>query len=287
MKHSLLLSAFLAISAALPVFAGPISIGDSSFEGFPHRDTREMGETFGSWTVTAGNAAVETESGSDFAHTGTEYIFIPFTSSLGGANANLSQTLTGFVPGIEYRCTFYISEFNASDVDIRPVTLEISMFGMVEFATTRSVPTDTTSIGNPTDGNPWIRNTFTFVPTSTTGDIDINVIRDMSPENAFLAFDTFSIVPVAKGRPKVVLKKPKGKRSTTSKSRIPIKGKIKGILPGEKVIVQVNRKKRTLTANRAFRYRARLKPGRNKIKVRAFDIAGTRSKKVVHKVIRN
>lgn len=282
---ALLLSPFATVS-----WAGPIVVEDASFEGFAEMPAapKEAPDTYGPWVLSAGNAQVFEGHATWIPQTGNEFLLLPaYSSTMGsvhdkGFNNVLTQEVSGFVPGVEYRCTYYVSGYN-NNSGLQYCIIEVSVlneFGdLFDFYLNGS----TTTIG--TEANPWQKRTFTFTAPVTTGNLRIQVTRD-DVARVYPAFDTFSIEPIKKGSPKVKLKKPKGKRSTTSRSRIAIKGKIAGPIPAEKVIVQVGRKKKMLTASRAFRYKAKLKPGRNKIKVRAIDVAGTLGKVTKHTVLR-
>lgn len=249
---------------------------------------QEAPDSYGPWMLTAGNAQIFERNISRIPHTGEEFLTLPAYSSLSGSvhdkgfNNVLTQELSGFIPGVEYRCTYYVSGYNGQ-TGLQYCVIEVSVLNEFGDLYDFYLNGNNTIIGN--EANPWQKRSFTFTAPTKTGNLRIQVTRD-DVARVYPCFDTFSIAPVPKGRPTVKLKKPKGKRSTTSSSRLAIKGKIVGTLPGEKVLVQVGRKKKILTASQAFRYKAKLKPGRNKIKIRAIDIAGTLGKVTKHTVFR-
>ncbi|MAS97240.1 MAG: hypothetical protein CMO55_28955 [Verrucomicrobiales bacterium] len=282
---ALLLSPFATVS-----WAGPIVIEDASFEGYSLSTpmTQEAPASYGAWSLIMGNSQIYTDGVSRAAQSGVDFLAMPVGNNPAGDpnqmgdNSVIIQELDGFIPGVEYRCTYYVCGFN-SQAGLKFCNIEVSVLNEPGDLYGFFVGANTTFLG--TEVNPWQKRSFTFTAPTKTGNLRIQVIRN-NEDDVYPCFDSFSIDIVPKGRPKVKLKKPKGKRSTTSRSRIAIKGKVVGILPTEKVIVQVGRKKKMLTTSGAFRYRAKLKPGRNKIKVRAIDIAGTLGKVTKHKVLR-
>lgn len=278
MKTLLLLFVAGAILPSLQ--AGPISIQDPSFEPPVTTGLRGAGQTIGGWDVVTGSAQLFATGGGDFAQQGTQYLFLPGTPVNEG---EVSQTLNGFVPGIEYIGTYYLCGHN-TDGSPRQCSIEIALFNMKLDSFEYAVPGNYDMIGN--EGQIWIERTFRIVAPSTSGLLNIDVYRSDMVNDCYATFDNFSIRPVPKGRPSTKVKSPRSKRSSTSGSKVTIRGQSKGILPPEFVVIQVGKKRKTIPGRKSWRAKVRLRPGTNKVKIQTIDIAGTASKKVTRVIQR-
>lgn len=267
---TLLLIGVLVISAAVPAEAGPARLADPSFESPVPVGFQGAPASFGAWSLTDGSGTVTPNATHTAAH-GTQFIFLPGTNS---TSTDLEQTVTGFVPGVVYRCTYRLCGIN-SNAAPQQCEIEIALFNMKADTYSYAVPSTTTVVGD--EMNPWVTRSFLMEAPATSGVLNINVYR-ANGTDPFAAFDLFTIRPEPMGRPKLQVKTPRKNRVTTSSGSLALKGKVKGQLPGEFVRIRSGKKTRSIKATKSWGSRVRLRPGMNRITIQAIDVAGTKSK---------
>jgi hypothetical protein len=273
----------LACLAALPIVStaslwGAVAFTNGSFET-PAGPLAMVTTGFTGWTVTAGDASLLVGSGANSAADGSQYLFLPGSAV---QNSVIEQTLTGFVTDVEYEIGYSICGFNPS-ASAQECDIEIAVFNHKADSFTFAVPSTTTLIGSPE--NPWQRRTFTFLAEGPSSAVSVQNYRSSAANDAYVTLDAFTIRVVPKGRPSIVLSG-KPPRRPVKTSTYQLRGRVTTTLPVERIDVVAGKTKLSPPTAATFIAKVHLKKGRNRIAVRATDIAGTSSASATRVIIR-
>jgi hypothetical protein len=269
-----------ALALAGMATAGAITIADGSFESPIAPGTTSAGSSLGAWSVTSGNVLVDVSMGARVAQSGSQFAYLPASAI---QNVDIEQTISGFVPGVDYEISYWICGYNPQGAQ-KSCAIEIAAFNHKADSFTLTVPASTTDIG--TGLNPWVNRTFTFPAEGESTKLQINNYRSAAATDAYAAFDNFTIRVVPKGRPVLTVTSPRRKKTTISRSRLRLAGTASATLP--LVAVRITSRGRTSLATGTTGWSAtlRLRRGVNRIGLAAVDLADTRSADVVRIVRR-